>query len=316
VLQRLRKAGLKLKPEKCSLLQKSVSFLGHSISDMGIGTDKRKTQTVVDWPVPSCIKEARSFVSLCSHYRRFVKNFAAIAAPIHDVIKSKGPFKWTPRAQESLESLKIALTTPPILAMPIDTGEFTLDTDSSDHTIAAVLSQKQHGEERVIAYASRLLDKRERNYCITRKELLAVVHYLKVFKQYLLGRHFRVRTDHVPLSWHRKTPDPIGQQGRWLEILEEYDFYVEHRAAERHLNADALTRQKCQKKECLCKMSERLDNSETTCKQLDTEPASIGGPADQTHCANTTLVLKRVYPPIFRTVNCSNCHPTFLKTPS
>ena len=104
--------------------------------------------------------------------------------------------------------------------MPTDTDDFILDTDACDHTIGAVLSQVQDGMERVIAYASRTLDKREMNYCITRKELLAIVFSLKYFKQYLMGRHFKIRTDHAPLTRLRHTPDPIGQQVRWLEVME------------------------------------------------------------------------------------------------
>ena len=138
--------------------------------------------------------------------------------------------------------LKEALTTPPVLAMPTDTGRFVLDTDASDESIGAVLSQIQDGEEKVIAYASRKLDKREKNYCVTRKELLAVVHFLKYFRQYLLGAVFTIRTDHAPLTWLRKTPDPIGQQARWLEIMEEFDFNIEHRPGKGHGNADAVSR--------------------------------------------------------------------------
>jgi len=146
--------------------------------------------------------------------------------------------------------------------MPNDTGEFILDTDASDQTIGAVLSQLQDGAEKVIAYASRKLDKREVNYCITRKELLAIVHSLKYFKQYLLGRRFKIRTDHAPLTWLRRTPDPIGQQARWLKIMEEFDFQVEHRPGTKHGNADAVSRRPCHVKSCACRQSEhaRDDN--------------------------------------------------------
>src|SRR6267154_19341 len=106
--------------------------------------------------------------------------------------------------------------------MPKYEGGYCLDTDASNEAIGAVLSQRQNGQERVIAYASRLLTKPERNYCVTRKELLAVVHYCKQFRTYLLGRHFLIRTDHSALRWLRNMPDPIGQQARWLELLEEY----------------------------------------------------------------------------------------------
>ena len=253
VLNRLKSAGLKLKPEKCSLFRRSVSFLGHVISEAGIATDPVKTKAVAEWPVPTSLKEVRSFIGLASYYRRFVKGFAALAAPLHALTKKGQSFVWTADAQSSFDALKEALTSPPILTMPNDSGEFVLDTDASDKTIGSVLSQIQDGVERVIAYASRSLDKRECNYCITRKELLSVVHSVKYFKQYLMGRHFKIRTDHAALTWLRHTPQPVGQQGRWLEILEEYDFSIEHRPGVRHGNADGISRRPCPVKTCACR---------------------------------------------------------------
>jgi len=142
--------------------------------------------------------------------------------------------------------------------MPNDGDPFILDTDACDVSISAVLSQVQDGEERVIAYASRSLSKQEKNYCVTRKELLAVVFYSKAFRQYLLGRQFLIRTDHSALQWLRTTtvalwlstvalavPKPMGQQARWCEILEEFDFQIVHRPGMKHGNADALSRRPC-----------------------------------------------------------------------
>ena len=136
--------------------------------------------------------------------------------------------------------------------MPTDDGEFVLDTEASDFAIGADLSQKQGEHERVVAYASRRLDRRERNYCITRKELLAVVYFVRYFRQYLLGRQFKIRTDHAALTWLRRTPEPIGQQARWLEILEEFCFSIEHRSASRYGNADALSRRDCKTRDYAC----------------------------------------------------------------
>ena len=118
VLLRLRQAGLKLKPEKCVLFQKSVSFLGHVISDEGIGTDPQKIADVTEWPVPGSQKEVRSFLGLASYYRRFVRGFANMAAPLHDLVKTQRIFEWSEEAQQSLEALRSALTSPSILAMP------------------------------------------------------------------------------------------------------------------------------------------------------------------------------------------------------
>ena len=262
ILGRLRTAGLKIKPEKCSLMQKSVSFLGHVVSGDGIATDPEKIKAVMEWPVPNSVKEVRSFLGLSGYYRRFVKGYAGIAAPLHALTRRDQAFVWTEEAQNAFEALKEALTSPPVLAMPNDTGNFILDTDASEHTIGAVLSQVQDGVERVIAYASRKLDKREINYCVTRKELLSIVHSLKYFKQYLMGRQFKIRTDHAPLTWLRRTPYPVGQQARWLEIMEEYDFQVEHRPGCKHGNADAVSRRPCRVKACCCRQDDDGADSE------------------------------------------------------
>ena len=126
--------------------------------------------------------------------------------------------------------------------MPDDEGEYILDTDASDLGLGAVLSQDQDGREVVLAYASRTLSKPERNYDVTRRELLAVVYGLKVYRQYLLGRQFVIRTDHSALQSLRKTPEPIGQQARWQTFIEQFTFVIMHRPGTRHRNADALSR--------------------------------------------------------------------------
>jgi len=203
-------------------------------------------------------REVRAFIGLAGYYRRIVPQFAAIARPLHALVGKRGSFAWSEEAQKSFDQLKSALTSPPILAMPMDSGEFILDTDAANETIGAVLSEIQQGQERVIAYASRQLDRRKMNYCVTRKELLAVVYFLRYFKQYLLGREFRIRTDHSALTWLKHTPEPVGQQARWLEIMEEFCFTIECRPGERHANADALSRRPCSIRDCPCGKSANL----------------------------------------------------------
>ena len=281
VLNRLRTSGLKLKPEKCCLFQKSVSFLGHVVSENGIATDPAKTQAVADWPTPTTLKEVRSFLGLASYYRRFVKDFAQIATPLNALTRKGQTFTWTVDAQKSFDTLKIKLTSSPILAMPTDSCDFILDTDACDRSLGAVLSQVQNGVERVIAYASRSLDRREMNYCITRKELLAVVFSVKYFRQYLLGRHFEIRTDHAPLTWLRRTPDPVGQQARWLEILEEYDFRIEHRPGAKHGNADALSRRPCTVRNCVCRYTREVDPETDESVTYTVATIVSAGPADR-----------------------------------
>ena len=133
----------------------------------------------------------------------------------------------------------------PVMVFPRDEDTYILNCDASLESIGAVLSQIQDGEEKIIAYASRLYSEAERNYCVTRRELLAMVYFCKYFKQYLLGRDFLIRTDHSALTWLRKTPDQIGQQSRWLEQLEEFTFRIEHQSGSKHTNADAMSKRPC-----------------------------------------------------------------------
>ena len=129
-----------------------------------------------------------------------------------------------------------------VLVFPDFTKPFLLDTDASNTGIGGVLSQlDEEGKEHVIAFASRILSKSERRYCVTRRELLAVVVFTEQFRPYLLGREFTLRTDHGSLSWLQSFKEPEGQLARWLEKLQEYHFNIVHRPGRKHANADALS---------------------------------------------------------------------------
>lgn len=245
VLERLRGANLKLKPSKCHLLRRNVNFLGHVVTPEGVAVDPSKIQAVVTWPLPQRLKDVRSFLGLCSYYRRFIRNFSVLAAPLFALTQKNKIFRWDEDCRSAFEHLKRLLTTTPILALPKDEGDYVLDCDACVDGIGAVLSQRVDGKERVIVYGSRLLNRAERNYCVTRKELLAIVYFTKLYRQYLLGRPFVLRTDHAALQWLQRTPEPIGQQGRWLERLAEFEFQVVHRPGRQHGNADALSRRLC-----------------------------------------------------------------------
>lgn len=245
VFKRLISAGLKLKPKKCNLFRRKVQYLGHVVSDQGIQTDPDKIKAIKDWPNPCTVKEIRSFLGLCSYYRRFVPDFATIARPLIKLTEKNEEFIWTNDQEQAWEELKKRLTSAPILTYPDPDEEFILDTDASDQGIGAVLSQTINGEEKVIAYGSRVLTKQEKRYCVTRKELLAVVHFVKAYRHYLVGRKFTLRTDHASLRWLRSFKEPEGQVARWLETLDTYDFDLVHRPGKKHINADALSRGPC-----------------------------------------------------------------------
>ena len=279
VLGRIATTGLKLKPSKCFLLLRRVAFLGHLVSGDGISTDPEKISAVVDWPEPRNLREVRSFLGLCIYYRRFVKDFAEIASPLHALSRKGVTFDWTHDCRVAFQQLKKALTSSPNLPMPSGNGTFILDTDASNLAIGSVLSERVNGEERVVTYANRNLSKAEVNYCVTLKELLAVVYFTKCFKHYLLGRRFTIRTDHAALQWLRRIPEPVGQQARWIGFLEEFEYDFCHRAGSRHANADAMSRRPCRSRDCRCSIQQKSPSDDVAqvrnTDQLVTETTTV-----------------------------------------
>jgi len=255
VFDRLRMANLKIKPDKCHLLEDSVLFLGHEVSKDGVLPSQSNVDKVLNWPVPRSTKEVRQFLGGATYYRRFIKDFASKAKELSRLTSKNVDFYWNEECQKSFDSLKQALTSPEVMAYPTNDGYFILDTDASAEAIGSVLNIVVNGEERVVAYASKTLNKAERNYCVTDRELLAVRYFVEYFKHYLLGRKFTIRTDHQALKWLFTLKDPKGRIARWIEILSTYTFDIEYRPGKKHANADAMSR--CPNPQsCLCGFDE------------------------------------------------------------
>lgn len=252
VLDAHRAAGLKLQPSKCQLFRDHIEYLGHLVSPRGIQTLPSHTKVIKDWPIPKTRPEARSFIGKISYYRKFIKDFSALAGPWTDVMNKNSaaddriPLTITESMTASFYELRDLLVSAPILGYPqFDSDEpFVLDTDwSGDHrAIGAVLSQKQDGQERVIAYGSKKLNNAQASYTANRGELYAIIYFLNHFKYYLLYRPFILRTDHHALQWIYTMQQPASMILRWLETLANFEFTVKHRPGTSHGNADALSR--------------------------------------------------------------------------
>ena len=179
-------------------MKTSVAYLRHVVSAEGVATDAEKIEAVKGWPKPGYLKELRSFLGLCLYYQRFIEGFSMLAKPLNKLTEKGREFVWGLEQETAWQGLKRRLVTAPVLAYPDPKKPYILDTDASGVGIGAVLSQDQDGRERVIAYGSRTLTKEERRYCMTRRELLAIIHFIKQYHHYLYERKFVIRTDHGP----------------------------------------------------------------------------------------------------------------------
>jgi hypothetical protein len=240
------------------------------VSHEGVAADPTKIEVIKSWPRPQCLSELRSFLGLCSYYRKLIAGYAHISHPLQHLTEKNAPFHWDSAAETSYQTLKLALVTPPVLAFPTEDGIFILDTDASGKAIGAVLSQNQGNGEKVIAYFSCSLDRSQRQYCVTRRELLAVVKALEHFHPYLYGREFVLRTDHSSLRWLVSFKFPEGQLARWLQKIQQYDFHVEHRPGKEHLNADALSRRPCLRNSC--RNCDRMESKEQVSNEKERCP--------------------------------------------
>ena len=243
VLDRLIAAGLTVSPAKCKFARSETKFLGFIVSKDGIKANPEAVATVKNFPTPRNLRGVRSFIGLCSYYRRFIKGFATIAGPLNDLMCKTTRWHWNKAQAKAFDQLKQALTSAPVLAFPDLNKGYTLYTDASNYGLGAVLEQEgDDGQSHVIGYASRSLAAAEKKYSPTHKEALAVVWAVNKFRTYIYGRHVKIVTDHLALQYLHKVKDTTGQLHRWSMALQEYDHQIEFRPGLKHINADVLSR--------------------------------------------------------------------------
>ena len=235
-----------------SFCQAEVRYLGHTITPAGLKPNDDQLKVVKEYPSPKNVKELRQFLGLASYYRRFIKEFAKIAHPLHALTCKGKVFVWTEECQSAFQDLKRKLVTAPVLAIPNFDKGFLLETDASIKGLGAVLSQQQKDDHmHPVAFASRALSTPEKNYSVTDLETLAVVWAVSHFHAYLYGHDVEVRTDHSAVKAVLSTPSPNGKHARWwTKVYSSHasgvgTVTITHRVGKENVNADALSRSPC-----------------------------------------------------------------------
>jgi len=160
-----------------------VEFLGVVIGPRGVEMQKEKVEGVLNWPAPKNVKEVQKFLGLANYYKRFIKDFAKIAAPLHALVRKEQKWKWEKEQEEAFRKLKEVFMTEPVLAIPDIDREIRVKADASDYATEGVLSLKcEDGKWRLMAFISKSLNATERNYEIYDKEMLAVIRCLEAWR--------------------------------------------------------------------------------------------------------------------------------------
>ncbi|KAL0147695.1 hypothetical protein M9458_057004 [Cirrhinus mrigala] len=247
VLQRLIEHRLYAKQEKCQFHQETIAFLGYIISPEGVAMDDTKVNAVRDWPRPKTLKELQRFLGFSNFYRRFIRNFSTVAAPLTSMIK-KGDVRltWSPIAVQAFHDLRQRFTTAPILRHPDPRLPFLVEVDASCTGVGAVLSQRQGQPPKTFpcAFFSHKLSPAERNYDVGNRELLAIKLALQEWRHWLEGAQhpFIILTDHKNLEYLRSAKVLSHRQARWSLFFTRFNFEITYRPGSQNTKADALSR--------------------------------------------------------------------------
>jgi hypothetical protein len=248
VLERISEYGFRVRKEKCAFLQTSIEYLGFIVDREGIHSSPKKTEAIVNMPVPQDVPQLRSFLGMVNHYATFLPRMADRLAPLNALLQKEVAWNWSKACQSAFLETKKMLNSPLMLTHYNPDLPIVLAADASNYGIGAVIYHRfPDGSEKVIAHASKTLSSAEKNYGQIEKEALALVFGVKKFHQFLYGRQFTLLTDHKPLVsvFGSKKGIPVttaNRLQRWALVLMAYSFNIEYVSTEKFGQADGLSR--------------------------------------------------------------------------
>ncbi|KAJ0169591.1 hypothetical protein K1T71_014776 [Dendrolimus kikuchii] len=249
VLKKLQDVGLTVQKDKCEFFKDQVEYLGYTINKHGLKKSLKKVEAVMNAPVPNNVNKLQSFLGLVNYYRNFIPNASSMLSPLYDLLQKSTKWVWGKEQHEAFVAVKKCLSSEQVLAHFNPRARVILTVDASPTGLGAVLSQIDvDGVERPVSFASRTLNKAEKNYAQIQKEATAIIFGVRRFHQYLYGRSepFILRTDHKPLlsifGPHRGIPEVSANRlQRYALFLSAYNYTIEYiRSSEN--SADYLSR--------------------------------------------------------------------------
>jgi len=244
LFQRVRDAGLTIRPTKTKTGFSKVDFVKHIVSAGAVAMNPEKLTQIQETPRPKTKRQVRAFLGLVGYYRKFVPNFAERAVPLTDLTKKGQPnvVQWGPAQEQAFRQLREVLAKAPILRLPDLSKPFIVQSDASDTGVGAALLQEHPDGVFPVLYASKKLLPRERRYSVIERECLAIVFAIKKFEKYLYGRKFTIQTDHQPLAHMHQAKIENSRIMRWALFLQNHQFRIEAIKGSQNVGADFLSR--------------------------------------------------------------------------
>jgi hypothetical protein len=213
------------------------------VCKQGLLVDPAKIVVIVNLPPPKSVRQLKSTLGHTGYYRKFIRGYAQITVPMEKLLKKDTKYQWNDECQQSLDILKEKMVTASILVFPDWEKEFHVHVDASAIALGEVLTQPGEGDiDHPIAFSSRKLSDSEQNYNTTEREGLAMVYALQKYRHYLLGKHFKMFTDHSSLRYLVNKPVLGGRICRWLLLFQEFDFEVVVKPGRLNAGPDHLSR--------------------------------------------------------------------------
>ncbi|KAL0830207.1 hypothetical protein ABMA28_003662 [Loxostege sticticalis] len=243
VLKTLTEAGFSINLRKCSFLVTEVEYLGKVISQGQVRPSPRKVEALANTTPPENVKQVRQFLGLAGYFRRYIKDYASLTAPIAHLTRKDAKFAWTPECEAIRKNIIQHLTSEPVLAIFDPNLPTEVHTDASAIGYGAILLQvHSDATKRVVAYFSRSTQGAESKYHSYELETLAVVKALQNFRHYLVGLKFVVVTDCNALKSTERKKDLLPRVARWWIYLQDFEFSIEYRKGVMMPHADYLSR--------------------------------------------------------------------------
>lgn len=242
ILDALNINGFTLNLDKCKFFQTKIEYLGRVIENGTVQPSKGKTLALQNAPVPTNVKQVRQFLGLAGYFRKFIRGFSTVVAPISSLLKKNVSWNWTAACNNAMKDVVNALTSPSFLCIYETERETELHTDASSIGVGAVLMQKHDCGMRVVAYYSRKLTLEESKYHSYEQETMAIINALQHFRVYLIGKKFKVVTDCNAVKATATKKDIVPRVARWWVYMQDFDFDIVYRPGRKVSHVDYLSR--------------------------------------------------------------------------